>query len=102
MIVGTLIVAAVGILCTVMGYLLWKKERITLLHDYHYAGVAEKDKKAFCALSGIGVLSIGLGLLLTAVVWALTESAWSFLAFAVGLVVGIALLLAEGKRYNTK
>ena len=100
--IAALILYLIGIVFLVMGYLIWKKEKITLLHDYHYAGVAEKDKKAFCALSGIGVLSIGVGLLLTAVVWALTESAWSFLAFTVGLVVGIALLLAAGKRYNTK
>jgi len=100
MVVGTLIVAAVGILCTVMGYLLWKKEKITLLHDYHYKKVSEKDKKAFCTCSGIGVLTIGIGLLTTAVIFAMTESAWSFLAFAIGFLAGIALLITAGKRYN--
>ena len=102
MLIGVSVIAAVGILCTVLGCRIWKKETITLLHAYHYENVSEKDKKAFCTLSGIGVLSIGLGLLLTAVILCLTESAWSFLAFAAGFAVGIALLLTAGKRYNTK
>ena len=98
--IGVIIVALVGLLCVILGLLLWKKEMITLLHDYHYDKVSAEDKKAFCALSGKGLSCIGAGLLTTAVILALTESAWAFLAFAVGLTIGLTLLILAGKKYN--
>ena len=62
---------------------------------------AEADKPAFCALSGMGVLAIGIGLLVTAVLLAVTDHPASFLAFAAGFAVGLGLLLYAGKKYNT-
>ena len=102
MILGVIVIALVGAVCCVMGWLLWKKERITLLHDYHYDQVSEADKTDFCRLSGWGVLAIGIGLLFTAVILLLTESAWSFLAFAAGFALGLFFLIYAGKRYNSK
>ena len=102
MIVGVITVSAVGLLCTVIGCLIWRKEMISLLHDYHYENVSEENKKAFCKLSGIGVLSVGIGLLISAVILALTDSALSFIAAAVGLAIGMALLINAGAKYNKK
>ena len=101
MLFACILVAAVGIVCAVLGLLLWKKEKIGLLHDYHYDNVVEADKPAFCALSGIGMLVIGIGLLVTAVLLAVTDHPASFLAFAAGFAVGLGLLLYAGKKYNT-
>ena len=101
MMFACILVAAVGAVCAVLGLLLWKKEKIGLLHDYHYGNVAETDKPAFCALSGMGVLAIGIGLLVTAVLLAVTDHPASFLAFAAGFAVGLGLLLYAGKKYNT-
>ena len=102
MLIGCITVAAVGALCTVLGLLLWKKQRITLLHDYHYRNVTEENKPDFCRLAGQGVLCIGIGLLLTAVLLAFTDSPGSFLCFAAGFAVGIGLLVTAGRRYNVK
>lgn len=100
MIAGTIIVGLVGIIIIVLGYLLWKKERISLLHDYHYDKVSEENKKAFCALSGMGLLSVGFGLLATAVLLLFTESLWSFIPLVAGLAVGLWLLILAGNTYN--
>ena len=97
---GTIITGIVGIMFVVIGCLIWKKEMISLLHDYHYEKVSEDDKKSFCALSGIGVILIGIGLLVTAVIFGVTESLWSFSAFAAGFVSGIIMLIYAGRRYN--
>ena len=42
-IIGVVITGAIGILITVLGWLLWKKEIITLLHDYHVDKVDRKS-----------------------------------------------------------
>lgn len=100
MIAGILITAAAGIFCLISGILLWKKDRLTLLHSYHTEHVSEENKHAFCTLSGIGIVLIGAGLLGSAILLGITESAWSFLCFAAGLAAGIVLLLCAGSKYN--
>lgn len=98
--ITTIILGFVGIILMVFGYFLWKKERITLLHSYHYDKVSEKDKKIFCTISGIGVLSVGIGIFLTGIIIGITNSAWSYLIFATGFVIGLALLIYAGLKYN--
>ena len=93
----------IGVLALVfiyLGCLMWKKEKITLLHSYHYDKVSPSDKKVFCKISGWGVIFIGIGLLVTAIIIGITDSALSFIAFALGFVVGLALLIYAGAKYN--
>ena len=84
--VGTIIVAVIGIVFITLGYLMWKKEKITLLHSYHYEKVS--------------IISIGIGLLVTAAIIGITDSVFSFIAFALGFVVGFVLLIYAGAKYN--
>lgn len=98
--VGAIIVAVIGIVFVILGYLMWKKEKIELLHSYHYDKVSLSDKKSFCKISGLGIIFIGIGLLLTAIIIGITDSALSFIAFAIGFVVGLALLIYAGAKYN--
>ena len=62
MLAGSILVGLVGFVLIILGYMVWKKEKISLFHDYHYDKVSEEDKKAFCTISGIGVVLIGIGL----------------------------------------
>lgn len=98
--VGAIIVAVIGIVFITLGYLMWKKEKITLLHSYHYEKVSPSDKNSFCKISGWGVISIGIGLLVTAVIIGIADSILSFIAFALGFVVGLILLIYAGAKYN--
>ena len=98
--VGSIIVAVIGIVFVTLGYLMWKNEKITLLHSYHYDKVSPSDKKVFCKISGLGVIFIGIGLLMTAIIIGITDSALSFIAFALGFVVGLVLLIYAGVKYN--
>lgn len=99
---AAVIVGLIGIVLVVLGYLLWKKVRISLLHDYHYDKVSEENKKAFCTLSGWGVMAVGVGLLITAVVIGITDHLGSFIPFAAGLAVGLTLLIYAGNKYNRR
>lgn len=97
--------AAIGIVVFALvfiylGFLMWKREKITLFHSYHYDKVSTSDKKAFCKISGWGVIFIGIGLWVTAIIIGITDSALSFTAFALGFVVGLASLIYAGEKYN--
>lgn len=97
---GAVIVGILGVVFCAVGDLIGKKEKISLLHEHHYDKVPSEDKKAFCVMSGWGVISIGIGLLITAVLLGMTDSAWSFMAFAAGFAAGLALLVHAGKKYS--
>lgn len=97
---AAIIVALIGVVFVVLGYLLGKKEYISLLHSYHYDKVKEEDKKAFCAISGLGIGSTGVGMVVTGLLLTIIESAWCFVAFAIGFVVGLGMLIYAGLRYN--
>ena len=99
-IIGTIIVCVIGIICTILGYLMWKKEKISILHSYHYDKVSEEDKKAFCTISGIGVVLIGIGLFITSIIIGITDSMWSFIPFVIGFVAGLIMLIYSGIKYN--
>ena len=97
---GSVILGLASISLIVLGYLIWKKEKISLLHEYHYDKVSEEDKKVFCTISGIGVLVIGIGMFIAAVLTAITYSMWSYIAFVIGFAVGLVMLIYAGIRYN--
>lgn len=102
MIFTVILLALIGITLLIFGYLIGIKEKISLLHDYHYENVSEKDRKAFCVLSGAGVMLCGGGIVITALLIAVTSSPKGFIAFAFGFAAGVALLIYAGCKYNRK
>ena len=97
---GAIFIGAFGVVFLVVGYLIWGKQKISLLHSYHYNHLSPENMKRFCMLSGLGIICIGLGLCATAVILGITDSALSFIAFVAGFVIGVALLMYAGKKYN--
>ena len=90
-IIGVLIIGGVGILITVFGW---------LMHDYHVNKVSAENKQAFCKLSGIGLVVIGVGLLISGIILGLTDSPFSFLCFAACFIAGLVMLITAGRKYN--
>ena len=100
MIIGLAVLGGVGVLLIVLGLLLWRKEKITLMHNYHVDKVSAENRAAYCRLAGIGVLIIGIGLAVSAVVLGVTGSLKSFLFLAAVYPVGLGFLIAAGRKYN--
>ena len=61
MIVGVIILFAVAALCVVLGLLIWKKQKISLVHDYHHWNVSEQDVPAYCRKVGVSLIVMGAG-----------------------------------------
>ena len=100
MIFGMIIFLAVGILCLVFGLLLWKKQKLSLVHDYHTRNVKKEDVPAYTRLMGFGLLAIGAGCVLTGVVAFGLERPLGWIAFPAGFLVGLGLMLRAQKKYN--
>ena len=100
MVFGTIIYSAVGILLIVLGLVMWKKQKINLLHDYHYKNVQPQDVPAYTRAMGIGLIVIGAGLCVTGVLCCFVRGPVSLIALVPGFVCGLILLHKAQMRYN--
>ena len=100
MLFGMIVFLAVGLLCVVLGLLLWKKQKLSLVHDYHVKNVKEEDIPAYTRQMGLGLLAIGAGCVLTGVLVFGLERPVGWAAFPLGFAVGLVLMLRAQKRCN--
>ena len=99
MIAGFIIGLAFGSVFIISGLLIWKKQKISLVHTYLHKKVKKDDISAYTRLWGIGLLLIGSGICVTGLLTLLKSSFWwipMLSGFASSLtVISIALI-----RYN--
>ncbi|MBQ8575214.1 MAG: DUF3784 domain-containing protein [Clostridia bacterium] len=100
MFLGFIFSILLGFFCIWLGYKVWFKEQITLLHSSRYTKVEEKNKKFFCRTSGFGIILIGIAFLACDIVFLITFSLWSLLIMIAGLAAGIAILVYSDRKYN--
>ena len=99
-IIELVIMLPTGIAFLVLGMLLWKKQKISLIHDYHHSHVQAQDIKAYTRLWGIGLLIMGIGSCLTGIIDIVfhTEAGW--IVFIMGFAIGFLIGNKAQKNYN--
>lgn len=90
----------IGVLFFVVGFLLWKRQRISLIHSYHYSRVRQEDYPAYTERMGKACLVMGLGCLLCGVLSYVCRIGWGFLAFGLFFLVGCLMMLSAQRQYN--
>lgn len=91
---------AVGLLCIVLGLIIWKKQKISLIHDYHHENVKKEDVPAYTRLTGIGLIIAGTGCCITGIVDFVFKTLLGWIAFILGFVFGMILINKAQKEYN--
>ena len=99
MLLGMIIDLAVGLLCVVLGILIWAKKKVTLLHDYHYKNVQPSDIPAYTRLAGISLILIGVGICVSGLFHLRASSRW-WIPMLVGIVAGVLVMNRAQKKYN--
>ena len=100
MLFGVLVLTAVGLLCVILGLILWRKQKITLLHTYHYQNVRKEDIPAYTRQMGIGLIVIGAGILGDAAANLTGHTAVGFVLLGAGFVAGFIVMSIAQKKYN--
>ena len=100
MVFGVIVLFAVAALCVVLGLVIWKKQKISLVHSYHYANVRERDKPAYCKQMGISLLVIGGGAALDGIAALLRRDSLGIALVLVGIVAGLVIMHKAQKKYN--
>ncbi|MBQ4252645.1 MAG: hypothetical protein II704_06335 [Erysipelotrichaceae bacterium] len=91
---------AVGAVLCYLGWQIWKRQKISLLHSYHYRRVTAKDIPAYTRQMGLAQIVMGTGLALAALLRIFTEG---FLPLAVmigGFAIGLVMCHKAQMKYN--
>ena len=95
-----------GVILTVLG-VMNMKGNISSLHWYHRQRVAEEDRKPFGKLVGLGTLIIGIALVISGILFWISEviatELWLIVGCVitvVGIVVGLVLSFYAMIKYN--
>lgn len=99
MIVGFITELAAGLLCIVLGIVIWVKQKVSLVHEYHYKNVKKEDIPAYARLLGIGLILIGAGLCVTGFFNLFASSFW-WIPMLAGFAGGIFVMNKAQKKYN--
>ena len=99
MVFGVIIDVAVGSICVILGVLLWKKQMVSLLHDYHYRHVKKEDIPAYTRQMGTGLMITGAGIIITGLLDLAGSSFW-WIPLSAGFVLGLAVMYRAQKKYN--
>ena len=99
MIIGVIVDLSVALLCIVLGLLIWKKQKASLIHDYHYKNVKKEDLPAYTRLMGIGLLLIGVGICITGLLNLFESTLW-WIPMLVGFIAGFIVTNKAQKQYN--
>ena len=97
MILYAIIMFAVAILFLVMSVLIYRG-KTNLIHDYHQTKVT--DHSAYGKAFGKALSIFGIAMLASGVVSLISDSMLAIWLLAIGLVLGIAAIVAVQKKYN--
>lgn len=84
----------------IIGLRIWKKQQITLIHEYHYSKVSEEDKKAYTELMGKACMIMGIGMVLTGIVDFTTKTPYGWVCFIILFIFGLIMMVRAQKKYN--
>ena len=99
MLFGIITEVLVGMICIIPGILLWKKQQVSILHDYHYRNVRKEDIPAYTRQMGSGLMITGAGIIITGV-FDLFDSPFWWLPLLIGFILGLLVIYLAQKKYN--
>ena len=92
MIFGVLLDFIIGILMIIFGILIWKKQKISLLHSYHYKNVKKENISAYCKNMGIANVLIGLSIIFMGIFTYFEYETIAYIFFTLGFIVSIYII----------
>jgi hypothetical protein len=90
----------IGLLFGFVGWRIWRKVQITLIHNYHYTRVSEKDKKPYTEKMGKACIVMGSGMILTGIFDFLTNSVYGWIFFGAFFICGLIIMIFAQYKYN--
>lgn len=95
-----IIMIMVSILLFVLGYMLWKKQKIEVMHEYHYTNVSKQNRQAYTTIMGQALFVIAVGMLVSGICSLFMDVTKLWIVAVVGIVVGVGMMVYGQMKYN--
>lgn len=95
-----IILTSVGLVIMIIGLLIYKKQKVTLIHSYHYQNVSKENLPKYTEKMGKLTTIFGVNLIFAGILSVVFNSG---VGFGVMFIVGIAifvLIYRVQKKYN--
>lgn len=89
----------IGLLVGYMGWCIWKKQRIELIHNYHYKNVSDSNKKPYTEQVGKALMLIGVGVVIGEIVIQFNKT-YGLMCFGICFIMAFRKLHKAQKKYN--
>ena len=89
-----------GLVFVILGWQIWKKQKMNLIISSHCDKVKDENKQSYCKLFGTGVFAIGIGFLVSGICIPFVQSVFSFIPMTVGLITGTVMIVSSVMKYN--
>ena len=99
-IIEAILTVPTGIALMIIGLLLWKKQKIQLIHDYHHKNVRQQDVQAYTRLWGIALIIFGGCVCPVGIIDSISRSEIGWALFVIGMVVCFVIGNRAQKTYN--
>ena len=99
-VIALIFMLALSLVFVVLGLLIWKKQRIDLIHEYHHTGVSKKYVPAYTRLMGIAMIVLGAGIGIGAAVEVLVDTFVGIALVLAAIVAAVVLMSRAQKKYN--
>ena len=100
MLTGLILFSVFGIIMIVLGLIVWKKQKTSLVHDYHCTKVSAENVEKYCATMGKGIILIGAGLIGCGVINYFASMIYGFSILAVSFIIAFVIMGKAQKKYN--
>lgn len=90
----------VGVALEWVGWLVWKKQKISVLHEYHRRHVSPEDVPAYSRATGKALFLLGGGLQAAGLINFLTRSGWGWICGVGCFIWSVGWMLKTQKKYN--
>ena len=100
MLVELIVLCFVGVLLIVLGLLIWKRQMIGLIHEYHHRNVRPENVAAYTKRVGIAQILFGGCTVGAGVVDFVSGTLWGWALFVAGLVVFFIIMHFAQMKYN--
>ncbi len=102
MYVAIVLLFLVSAIAFALAFLLYSKQKISLLHAYHMHHIKQEDIPAYCKHMGMGFCVMGAGALLSAILCIALQNMQGMFLFFIALAVSIMLFIHAQKCFQHK
>ena len=98
--IATTIHVVSGLVMLTLGLLIWKKQMITLIHDYHWKNVKEENKPFYTRRMGLACIIIAIGMFLAGVANWFWHTPFDMIFFFSFFGIGLITMTRAQYTYN--